>query len=54
MSPKLEKKIYERLGKFDEMDSSLSAVQKEINKIKEEMNKRDKKIDEKLKTIVKK
>ena len=54
MSAKLEKKIDELLAKFDKMDSSVSAVHKEINNIKEEMNKRDKKNDKKLKTIDKK
>ena len=51
MSAKLQKKIDELLAKFDKMDSSRSAVHKDINNIKEGMDKRDKKIDEKLKTI---
>ena len=51
MSAKLRKKIDELLAKFDKMDLSLSAVHKGINNIKEGMDKRDKKIDEKLKTI---
>ena len=41
MSAKLEKKIDELLAEFDKMDLPLSAVHKEINNIKEEMNKRD-------------
>ena len=45
VSAKREKKIDVLLAKFDKMDSSPSAVQVEINNIKEEMNKRDKKID---------
>ena len=49
MSAKHEKKIDELLAKCDKMDSSLLAVHKEINKIKEDIDKRDKKIDEKLK-----
>ena len=51
MFAKHKKKIDELLIKFDKMDSSLSAVHREINKIKEEMDKRDEKIHEKLKTI---
>ena len=47
ISAKLEKKIDEFLAKFGKMDSSLSVVHKERNNIKEEMNKSNKRIDEK-------